>query len=144
MDPSKSINYSNDEITIVWKPSKCIHSTRCWKGEAGLSQVFDPRSKPWIKPYAASTDEIIKRVDNCPSGALSYFRKNEMANTKISEPQVKVETVLNGPLLVKGPITLKHHSGATEDHSSVTAFCRCGKSANKPFCDGSHSKNQFE
>lgn len=38
--------YSNDEITIVWKPSVCIHSTLCWKGEKGLKQVFNPAEKP--------------------------------------------------------------------------------------------------
>lgn len=68
--------YSNADITIVWKPGTCIHSTLCWKGEAGLRSVFNPSEKPWIKPAGASTDDIIKRIEACPSGALSYYRND--------------------------------------------------------------------
>lgn len=67
--------YSNQDITIIWKPSTCTHSTLCWKGVTGLITVFDPRKRPWITPEGASTEEIIERVDRCPSGALSYVRK---------------------------------------------------------------------
>jgi uncharacterized Fe-S cluster protein YjdI len=65
--------YSNGEITIIWEPSLCAHSTLCWKGEPGLISVFDPRKKPWIDPRGAGSEEIIRRVKNCPSGALSFY-----------------------------------------------------------------------
>ena len=68
-----SKKYSNEDITIVWKPAICAHSTLCWKGEKGLKQVFNPMEKPWIKPEGASTEEIIERVNNCPSKALSFY-----------------------------------------------------------------------
>jgi len=65
--------YSNGEITIVWKPEACIHSTKCWKGTSGLREVFDPTKKPWITPNGASTEKIKEQINKCPSGALSYF-----------------------------------------------------------------------
>ena len=65
--------YSNGEVTIVWKPSLCIHSKVCWNKLSGLPQVFNPMEKPWIKPEAASTAQIIEQVKKCPSGALSFF-----------------------------------------------------------------------
>ena len=74
--------YSNGEITIVWKPELCKHSTICWKGEGGLPQVFNPRERPWIKPEGAETELIIQQVQKCPSGALSFYRNAEM-NTEI-------------------------------------------------------------
>ena len=126
--------YSNGEITIVWKPSACIHSTHCWKGEKGLRAVFNPAEKPWIKPEAAPTEEIIQRVNNCPSGALSFY---------YNEAESIMEAVPNGPLLVYGNITVKHASGNTEQKSKVTAFCRCGASSNKPYCDGTHTRINF-
>jgi len=69
--------YSNDDITIVWKPDTCIHSTLCWKGKTGLLSVFNPSKRPWITPEAATTAEIIERVNRCPSGALSYYEKEK-------------------------------------------------------------------
>ena len=67
--------YSNGEITVIWKPVLCQHSTRCWKG---LINVFDPRKKPWINMNGDTSERIIEQVKECPSGALSYF---ENANT---------------------------------------------------------------
>lgn len=70
--------YSNDDITIVWKPSTCTHSTLCWKGTSGLLTVFNPSKRPWITPEGGTTEEIIERVERCPSGALSYHRKEHV------------------------------------------------------------------
>jgi len=69
--------YSNGEVTIVWKPALCAHSTICWKEATGLPSVFDPRKKPWIDPLGASTLEIVGQVRKCPSGALTFFMNQE-------------------------------------------------------------------
>lgn len=61
--------YTNGEVTIVWKPTMCIHSAICFKGLGG---VFDPQKRPWITPEGANTENIIAQVKKCPSGALSY------------------------------------------------------------------------
>jgi uncharacterized Fe-S cluster protein YjdI len=74
MEKEVSINYKNDEITVVWKPKMCTHSKKCWKG---LGEVFKPLEKSWIKMDGASSESIIKQVDECPSGALSYYKINK-------------------------------------------------------------------
>jgi uncharacterized Fe-S cluster protein YjdI len=135
--------YSNEDITIVWKPTVCIHSTLCWKGEKGLKQVFNPSEKPWIKPEGATTNEIIERINNCPSGAISFYNNNEENKLNQTEAESIVEAMPNGPLLVYGNIKVKHSTGEIEQKNKVTAFCRCGASSNKPYCDGSHSKTSF-
>jgi uncharacterized Fe-S cluster protein YjdI len=68
--------YTNGEVTIIWKPDVCIHSAVCFKG---LSQVFDPRKRPWITPDAATTKEIVDQVSKCPSKALTFIM-NESAD----------------------------------------------------------------
>jgi uncharacterized Fe-S cluster protein YjdI len=69
-------NYSNGEVTIVWKPALCQHSGIC---VLGLGEVFHPKSNPWITPENASTQQIVDQVKKCPSGALSYFMNAEAA-----------------------------------------------------------------
>ena len=136
--------YTNGEVTIVWQPNVCIHSAICWRGENGLSQVFNPSEKPWIKPEGAETNRIIEQIKQCPSGALSYYMNNEEEkNTEISAENI-VEIAPNGPLLVYGNLTVKDADGKTTQKNKVTAFCRCGASSNKPYCDGTHRKINFQ
>lgn len=62
-------NYSNSEIIVHWKPELCSHSTICVKN---LPKVFNASKRPWVDIKAAETKEIIKVVEMCPSGALSW------------------------------------------------------------------------
>jgi CDGSH-type Zn-finger protein len=51
----------------------------------------------------------------------------------------------NGPLLVRGPVTLIDPEGNEyEVKGKNIALCRCGASADKPFCDGSHKRIGFQ
>lgn len=58
-------------------------------------------------------------------------------NTAKQPTELKV--VNGGPLIVKGEVKLILPDG-TEQSGTKMFICRCGKSANKPFCDGSHAK----
>ena len=133
--------YSNGEVTIIWQPDKCIHSAIC---VSGLPGVFKPRESPWITIDAAATDQLINQVKKCPSGALTYrLNDTELEDVSMVGPSIEIQVVPNGPYLVNGKITITHADGTQEQKESTTAFCRCGASASKPFCDGSHRKNGF-
>ncbi|MBU6340305.1 MAG: (4Fe-4S)-binding protein [Bacteroidetes bacterium] len=134
--------YHNNDITVIWKPDACIHSTLCWKN---LQAVFDPRKKPWINLDAAETEKIIAQIEKCPSGALSWV-KNEAGESAVEHVDIEtiVETIPNGPLMVYGNIAVKDAAGNETHKNKVTAFCRCGASGNKPYCDGTHQKIGFE
>lgn len=60
----------------------------------------------------------------------------------ISEKHTNIKLLPNGPYLVKNINNLRNIKGAIEAGETV-ALCRCGASANKPFCDGSHEKIGF-
>jgi uncharacterized Fe-S cluster protein YjdI len=135
-------HYTNGDITVVWKPNLCIHSTKCWHG---LIEVFNPRNRPWVNMSGAPTERIIAQVQQCPSGALSYHHSS--ANAAVSSDEtltVRVEALPNGPLLVYGTLRVKDAAGNETARSNTTAFCRCGASQNKPFCDGSHVGAHFQ
>ncbi len=136
-------HYSNGEVTIVWQPGMCIHSRVCWHEITGLPGVFHPQTRPWITPEAASTERIIDQVKKCPSGALSYFMNEPQAEAETSSSEIIAEVMPDGPLLVYGNLSVKGPDGSESKRSKVTAFCRCGASGNKPYCDGSHVKIGF-
>ena len=131
--------YTNGEVTIVWKPEMCIHSAICFKG---LGVVFDPQKRPWITPEGANTELIINQIKKCPSGALSYYLNNDAGDEKVKSETI-VETTPNGPLMVYGNVTIKDSKGNVTRKNNATAFCRCGGSSNKPYCDGTHKKIGF-
>lgn len=133
-------DYSNGETTVVWDADKCIHSAICAKG---LPEVFLPSERPWIKIDAAKTEAIINQVKQCPSGALSFYM-NDKTDATSETMETKVDVLENGPLLVYGTLKVTHKDGSIETKNKTTAFCRCGDSNNKPFCDGAHVQKEFK
>lgn len=137
---SKIKEYTNGEVSVVWEAEKCIHSAMCVKG---LPNVFQPKERPWIKIDSSTTDKIIETVKKCPSGALSYYMND--TEDKTSETlETKIEVLENGPLLIYGTLKVTHKDGKQETKNKTTAFCRCGASQNKPYCDGAHIKQDFK
>jgi len=58
---------------------------------------------------------------------------------------MKIKAAQDGPFLVPGPLTYTDAEGKTHTAEGKTiALCRCGHSANKPFCDGSHKRAGFQ
>lgn len=162
-------NYETEQIVVHWDSSRCIHSANCLQG---LPQVFDVRRRPWVRVDSATADEIAATVDTCPSRALTYARLDgaplgpngvaasddpETADTDASTaptsppaPQpseapteVVVSLKPDGPLIVEGPIRVELARGEVIALTEKAVLCRCGSSANKPFCDGSHKRIGF-
>jgi len=99
----------------------------------------------------ATTERIIEQVRKCPSGALSYFLNEEVSKNQTDEKVVaesahilKVEVTANGPYIIKTECLIVHSDGREETKNGAVVLCRCGASANKPYCDGSHNKIGFE
>lgn len=66
--------YSNGELTIVWKPKACIHAAECVKA---LPEVYNPKERPWIKIENATTEELKSQIALCPSAALSFYMNDD-------------------------------------------------------------------
>ena len=134
--------YTNGEITVIWKPGVCIHSGNC---VSGLGKVFNPKDRPWIKMHSASTNEIIKTVNNCPSGALTFKRNNDMSEkVEAAQQKTKVQVLKDGPLMLEGTCTIVDRDGNETLKEGKVFLCRCGGSKNKPYCDGTHKSVEFD
>lgn len=132
--------YTNGELTIIWKPKTCIHAKECVKR---LPQVYRQFERPWITAENTSIEELKEQIKACPSGALSYKMSSEEDKEEI-HLETKIEVLENGPLLVYGTLHITNANGEKEAKNKTTAFCRCGASQNKPYCDGAHVKVEFK
>ncbi len=131
--------YTNGELTVQWKPEKCVHARECVKG---LPKVFNCESKPWINMKGASSEEIMTVIDRCPSGALTYKKAASVGGAE--KPSAKIKVVKNGPFLVEGDCALIDPEGKEAEKQGPYALCRCGASKKKPFCDGTHIRIGFD
>jgi uncharacterized Fe-S cluster protein YjdI len=131
--------YANDAIEVAWEPRLCIHTRRCVRG---LGRVFDPGARPWVDVDAATADEIAATVITCPTGAL-HFRRLDGGAQEEPAGETTVEPRRNGPLFVRGRIRVVDQAGGVVREDTRLALCRCGASASKPFCDGSHKRIGF-
>lgn len=135
--------YSKDELTIVWQPDLCIHSGVCFHSLPG---VFKPRNRPWVQLDNADRTDIVETVLACPSGALSIKPlPSESTPVEVTVPEkAKVKLFENGPIRVLGACEITMPDGSIVEKPNGISFCRCGGSANWPFCDSSHKTNGFK
>ena len=145
-------DYSNKDITVHWRPDKCVHATICY---VRLREVFDPSRRPWINMEGASTDEIIDIVNQCPTDALTFTRliapkkdkpidKEETEQLENVDPKTKIQILKDGPALISGDFSITDVNGNKLENADNVAICRCGKSSSMPFCDGTHHKIGFK
>ena len=92
------------------------------------------------KPYCDNTHEEASFTD---PGVVTDAKLAPMKEGA-ERGNLRIACVANGPVLVEGPMELRDASGETVATGGKAALCRCGASANKPFCDGSHVAIGFE
>ena len=134
--------YTHDGVTVIWQPDLCIHSGVCFRS---LPSVFKPRERPWIQPAGAATNVLIETVKQCPSGALSMKESVVKPAPEPPHPDHWHEVVVltNGPLRIRHACQVQLPNGEIIEKPAGVSLCRCGGSAKKPFCDGSHKTNGF-
>jgi uncharacterized Fe-S cluster protein YjdI len=132
--------YAGKGIEVHWEPRLCIHTRNCVHN---LGTVFDPERRPWIDADAADADSVAAAVRTCPTGALHYVR-TDGGEQEQPEAETSVTPVSNGPLFLRGRIRIRDAGGHVIREDTRVALCRCGSSANKPFCDGSHRRIGFD
>jgi len=159
-DP-RNRQYTNDEITVFWKPSKCIHATTCFRE---LIEVFNPGRRPWVNMNGASSRKIIEVVNKCPTQALEWKYNKDLSKAELDRSMravsdeetpetistreqekkpVKVQVMKEGPIVVEGDFKIIGVNGNELKSMIMTSFCRCGGSKSMPYCDGTHRKIGF-
>jgi CDGSH-type Zn-finger protein/uncharacterized Fe-S cluster protein YjdI len=133
-DKSKLKRYHNEKIEVYYSRERCIHYAACVRG---LPSVFNTRERPWINVENADPDAVAEVVLRCPTGALHFERLDGGEQESIPEKNT-ITASRNGPLYVRGNVTILNSQGDVILEDTRVALCRCGASKNKPFCDNSH------
>lgn len=133
-------NYEGQQIDVSYDAGRCIHAAQC---VTRLRQVFDGQKKPWIQPDNGTADGIAATIQHCPSGALHFTRKDG-GEGESAQAHNTIQLDEDGPLYVKGDITIINGTDELILTDTRVALCRCGESKNKPFCDNSHVEAHFE
>ncbi|MFC2157362.1 CDGSH iron-sulfur domain-containing protein [Acidobacteriota bacterium] len=131
--PDRMDDYVGDDVTIHDNRGVCSHRGHCTDN---LPSVWRQKKEPWIDPDAAETKDIIRVIEMCPSGALSYTQDEVLHKDVDNEPAVEISK--DGPYDVQGFVELDDPEGNTPESKEHYTLCRCGHSRNKPFCDGQH------
>ena len=133
--PAAADEAEGRDMTLRFDTRRCIHARFCVSGapETFLANV----EGPWLHPDRTPSDLLLEVAHACPSGAITYRRKDGGADE--SPPKVNLAGVReNGPYALRAPISI---DGVFDGYRAT--LCRCGASANKPWCDNSHVRIGF-
>ena len=116
----------------------CVHARFCMRA-GGIWNLTRNSGIPEAR------DTAVEEACNCPSGRLVV---RDRKSGRAIEPELEKSIVLieyparheHGPLWVRGGIPVVSAEGKRYTVRNRVTLCRCGKSGNKPFCDGSHIK----
>ena len=120
-------------VTISYTPVLCTHAAQC---QARAREVFNPGSKPWVKPENGTLENILDVMAACPSGALRVS-VGDVPSQHMTSGAVEIEVEKDGPYHVKNVALDAEFNGVGASRAKYS-LCRCGLSKNKPFCDGTH------
>jgi CDGSH-type Zn-finger protein len=133
---ARSKTFRSPKIFIQEDYSICVHSGFC---RDRLSDIWKMRRDSNDAQVLA---RIIDKLDNCPSGALAYSLGGD---GEVIEPELAKEVVVipDGPLWVTGRVSVERSDGQPIESRNRVTLCRCGASAIKPLCDGTHKEIVF-
>jgi CDGSH-type Zn-finger protein len=117
-----------------------------------FARFCDPGGKIWslieATDDAGARELVIREAMHCPLGRLVLHDKP--TRKEIEDPLPPSIGVVedpalecSGPLWVRGGITIESADGQRYEKRNRVTLCRCGASANKPFCNGSHASIKF-
>ncbi len=123
----------------------CMLSGYCGNRQATVDSLVSETAEPRVRA------EIIGMIERCPSGAYTYAMSKDGADVEPDLPvQIAVTTEItsdgpiDGPLWVTGNIQVERSDGQPFETRNRVTLCNCGKSSEKPLCDGTHRLTAME
>ena len=139
MDQAEQIE--GPDLVLSDAEALCAGARMCHR-KSGTWNLTKASDKPKLREIA------IQEACDCPSGRLVALDKKtrkpiepelEPSLSLVEDPQAGV----SGPIWVKGGVPIESSDGSKYEARNRVTLCRCGKSSNKPFCDGTHISSKF-
>lgn len=124
-----------DGMTVKKYGEFCEHAGFCVNHLTNWFEMSQDTSDPIVR------QQLMVMIEKCPSGALAYEIDGELVEPSLP---AEIAPVPNGPLFVSGGVPIRRADGEVVETRNRVTLCRCGASANKPFCDGTHADIGFE
>jgi CDGSH-type Zn-finger protein len=123
--------FEGEGVTMYDDRSLCTHAGFCGDRFTNVWEMIEDTADPEIR------ERLMAMVRRCPSGRLSYSVPPDPAAVEPEfEPMIGIEP--DGPLWVRGGVRIESEDGRNYEVRNRMTLCRCGRSRNKPFCDGTH------
>lgn len=126
-------------LFIKKDPSLCMTSGFCGFYKAPLSSFIAESGDTQKRSLAMAM------VERCPAGSLTYRIELDEPDIEPDLPQMIADTTeitsdgpIIGSLWVMGGIPIERSDGEPLETRNRVTLCNCGKSTNKPLCDGTH------
>lgn len=137
-----------DEATVIEGPSLTLADNKQY---CAFGRFCDAGERIWnqVGLGGEDNDRLTERMaHHCPAGRLLVFENETGAPVEPAQPAALglIEDPalgVSGPIMVTGGIRVESASGESYEIRNRQALCRCGQSANKPFCDGSHASIKY-
>lgn len=128
--------FKGEKIVVKDDHSLCVHSGFCGNRVTNLWKMMKQSDDTQVRA------QIMGMVEKCPSGTLAFALDED---SEVIEPDLpeEIAVIPNGPLWVSGGIPIERRDGQPFETRNRVTLCRCGASANKPLCDGSHKAIGF-
>jgi uncharacterized Fe-S cluster protein YjdI len=123
-------------VTVRDDRSICEHAGFCGNRLSNVWKMVEDTSD------SVARSQMMSMIERCPSGALTY-RVDGDGHDVEPDFALGVGVVNDGPYFVSGGLPVTRADGQPLESRNRMTLCRCGQSANKPLCDGSHKEAGF-
>lgn len=132
----RAATLEGDGVVVTDDPSLCAHAGFCANRRTHVWEMLADSDDPDVR------EELVGMVSLCPSGRLAHAPEPGAPEVEPAhEPSIAV--VRDGPLWVRGGVEVRGADGEAYETRNRVTLCRCGRSANMPFCDGAHDDVGF-
>jgi CDGSH-type Zn-finger protein len=138
-DERQKVYRSGTRIVVKYDATLCAQSGFCGNRFTNIRKMIAETDDTQVR------GQVMAMAERCPSGSYSYSIEEGQPDVEPDLPQqIAVTTEITdsgpiaGPLWVTGGVAIERSDGQPFETRNRVTLCNCGRSKQKPLCDGTH------